>query len=48
MPAAGLSLLWPGNNFIKSTSFYYSGLNHPEGKANEVTRVTCHSRSGHR
>ena len=37
-----------GNNFIKSTSFYYSDLNHPRGKADEVTRVTCPSRGGHR
>jgi hypothetical protein len=37
-----------GNNFIKSTSFYYSDLNHPQGEADEVTHVTCHSRRGHR
>ena len=37
-----------GNNFIKSTSFYYSDLNHPQGKADEVTRVTCPSGGGRR
>jgi hypothetical protein len=37
-----------GNNFIKSTSFCYSDLNHPQGKADDVTRVTCPSGGSHR
>jgi hypothetical protein len=48
MLAAGPSLAVVGNNFIKSTSFYYSDLNHPQGKADEVTRVTCPSGGDHR
>jgi hypothetical protein len=37
-----------GSNFIKSTGFRYFDLNHPQGMADEVTRVTCLSGSGHK